>query len=185
MTKNMTRIGIGVATAALALGLGAAAFEVVGHAQAGPGIDRRGPGGPGPMGRGGRMGGPGRGGPGGPGVDIPLQQLGLSDAQREQGRTIVESHRDENKAIGDRLIAAHEALRAASTSGAFDEGLVRTRAAEVAAVESDAAVAHARVYSEIYQVLTPEQQAKLKEIQTNRQQRMAERRDDIRERRQR
>jgi Spy/CpxP family protein refolding chaperone len=36
----------------------------------------------------------------------------------------------------------------------------------VAAVEADVAVARARIFSEVYQILTPDQQTKLKEIQT-------------------
>lgn len=42
-----------------------------------------------------RLGGPGRGGPGGPGMGIMplLQQLGLSDQQREQVRSLMEDSR--------------------------------------------------------------------------------------------
>ncbi len=65
---------------------------------------------------------------------LPLRELNLTESQREQVRTIVESRESETRAIGERAMAAREALHAATTSPSFDEGLVRTRAAEVAAI---------------------------------------------------
>ncbi len=122
-------------------------------------------------------GGPGRfGGPGGPGMGGMLPMLGaalnLTDAQRDQIKTIAQSHRDEWKTLADRARTAHQALQAAVTSGTVDEGLIRQRATEVASVDADMAVARARVFSEVWQILTPDQQAKAKELQTQMQQRM-------------
>jgi len=102
-----------------------------------------------------------------------LRQLDLTDAQGERVKGIVESHRDEIKAIETRARAAHLALQAAITGETFDEATVRTKAADVAAIDADAAVARARGFNEIYQILTPEQQSKLKTIQAAMQQRMA------------
>jgi protein CpxP len=113
-------------------------------------------------------------------------RLDLTDDQQSRVRQILDSHRDEQRGLMDRSMKAHEALAEASTTGAFDEGAVRARAAEVAAVESDMAVAQARVFSEVYQILTPEQQTKLKEMQARRQdraERRQDRRDDRRDRR--
>ena len=61
-------------------------------------------------------------------------------------------------------MAAREALHAATTSPSFDEGLVRAKAAELAAVEADLAVSRARIFADVFQILTPEQQAKAKEL---------------------
>jgi protein CpxP len=99
-------------------------------------------------------------------------ELGLTDAQKEQIRTIAQSHRDEWKALTDRGRAAHEALNAAITAGTVDEALIRQRAAEAGAVDADIAVARARANAEVFQLLTPDQKAKAQELRTQMQERM-------------
>ena len=126
------------------------------------------------MGRGGR----GPGGPGGPGAigainPMLLRQLDLSEAQREQVKQITESHRDEQKALGDRVRAAHLALEAAIVAGPLDESTIRGKAADIATVNADVAVASGRVYSEIFSILTGDQQTKLKTLQAEQAERMA------------
>jgi protein CpxP len=166
MTQSMTRIGSAVGAAILTIGLGSAALSVAGQQQNQPPAQgkRGGPDGFGGPGRG--RGGPG--GPGGPLAGLPLRELNLTDVQREQVRQIVDSRQQETRAIGERAMAAHEALRAATTSPSFDEGLVRVKAAEVAAVDADMAVARARIFADVFQILTPEQQAKAKELSGSR-----------------
>jgi periplasmic protein CpxP/Spy len=144
-----------------------------------PRHERRGPGGPGGFGFGG-PGGFGRGGFGGP-MAI-LRQLDLTDEQRAQVRQVMESHRDELRAIGEKLGAAHRAQNDAATAAPFDEQVVRAKAADVAAVAADAAVLHARVHSEVFAVLTPEQQAKAAELRAQRQARREQMRGQVRER---
>ena len=119
--------------------------------------------------------GPGmRGGPGGPGgmFGLPMRELGLTDAQREQVRTIMESHRDEQKAIGDRMQAARKALHAAVAADAFDEVSIRAKATEVGAAEADAAVLQAKIRGEVFALLTPEQAKKAKELRSEMENRM-------------
>ena len=94
--------------------------------------------------------------------------MNLTDAQREQVKQIVDSRQQETRATAERAIAAHDALRAATTSASFDEGLVRAKAAEVAAVDADMAVARARIFADVFQILTPEQQAKAKQLSGSR-----------------
>ena len=120
----------------------------------------------GPMGR---FGGPGgRGGPGGPMMALgPIMRLNLSDAQREQVKGIVDSHRDEHRAVAERVRAAHDALEAAVTADQFDEGTVRARSAEAASVDADIAVAQARLRTEVLQILTADQRAQLKKLETD------------------
>jgi protein CpxP len=77
------------------------------------------------------------------------------------------------KALGDRAMAARQALQAAITAETFDETTIRSRSTEVAAVEADMAVARARIRAEVLQVLTPEQQAQLKQMEAQMQQRAA------------
>ena len=111
-----------------------------------------------------------------------LRQLDLTDDQRAQVRQVMDSHRDELRAIGERLMAAHRAQRDAVTAAQFDEQAVRTRAAELAAAEADAAVLRAKVHSEVFAVLTPEQQAKAAELKAQREARAQQFRERARER---
>jgi periplasmic protein CpxP/Spy len=104
------------------------------------------------------------------------RELGLSDAQKDQIKGIAESHRNEWKGLADREMAARQALNAAVTADTIDEATIRQRSSEVAAVEADMAVARARAHAEVFQVLTAEQQAKAKQLQTQMQQRMQSRR---------
>jgi len=104
------------------------------------------------------------------------RELNLTDAQKAQIKTIADSHRDEWKALGDRARTAHEALQQAVTADTVDEGLIRQRSAEVAAVEADMAVARARAHAEVFQLLTPEQKTQAKTLQSQVQERMKERR---------
>jgi periplasmic protein CpxP/Spy len=168
--------GVAVLTAAVGfvttVQLSARADAVAGQEPAAQ-AERRGPG---PMGRGMMgFGGPGfRGVPGGPfGMGgFPLRGLDLTDAQRDQVKAIMESHRDEQKAIGDRMQAARKALHEAIAADTFDEAAVRAKAAEIGAVEADAAVLQARIKGEIFAILTPEQAKKAKQLRSNMENRM-------------
>ena len=169
MTAAYKRIGLGLgatALAALMLGTGNQNINAQGQPAAGGAGQAGGPGGG--MGR---RGGPG--GPGGPGGFGPmlLARLDLTTDQRDRVKQIRESHREEQQALRTRAGQAHQALQAAVTSATFDESAVRTRAAETATVDADVAVAEARIYAEVYQILTTEQQDQLKTMQANMQQR--------------
>ena len=137
------------------------------HERRGPG----GPGGPGPFGRGG-FGSP----------MAMLRQLDLTDDQRAQVRQVMDNHRDELRAVGERVRAAHRAQNDAVNAAQFDEQVVRTRAADLAAVQADAAVLQAKVHSEVFAVLTPEQQAKAAELKAQREVRAQQFRERARER---
>jgi len=160
MTKAFRRIGLGLGAAAVALlvaGTGYQNLSAQGSGSGGPGSGRFGWPGPDGPGR--------RGGPGG-GVLGPmlLERLNLTTDQRDRVHQIMDSHRDEQKAIGDRAMKAREALNEA-IAGPFDESTIRTRSADVAAVDADSAVLQARVYGEVVQILTTEQQQQLKQLQ--------------------
>jgi periplasmic protein CpxP/Spy len=159
------RILLGVGASLVALGLSAGLYASARNTSQGP---------PPFSGRG--M-GPGGRGPGGPMGMLPMlgRELGITDAQKEQIKNIAQSHRDEWKALADRARAAHGALNESVTSGTVDEALIRQRSAAVAAVEADMAVARARTHAEVFQLLTPDQQAKARELRTQMQERMKQR----------
>lgn len=128
-------------------------------------MPRRGPG----------MGGPppgGMRGPGGPmgmGIGPGFRELNLSEEQRAQVKTIVNSHQAEFKAVGEKMRAAREGMRALIEAESLDEAAVRAKSIEVAAAEADAAILNAKVRQQTLQVLTSEQLTKLKELQASRQ----------------
>jgi Spy/CpxP family protein refolding chaperone len=183
MTTRSKRIALAAGAGLIALGIGAGVRASDQNTSQDPGSfsrQRTGPGRPGPMGRGGPGGlfGPGPGGP----LHM-LRMLGprlkLTDAQRDQLKSIAESHKDEWKALANRGRAAHEALHDAVMADAVDEGLIRARAADVAAVDADIAVASAHARAEAWQILTPDQQTQAKQIQAEMKTRMRERRGAI------
>lgn len=115
-------------------------------------------------------GGPGGRGPGGPGRMGMLGPIvrDLTDAQREQVRGIMESHRDEFKQVAEKMGAAREAMRALTDADTVDESAIRAKSVDVAAAEADAAILNAKVRAEVFGILTPEQVAKAKEMKAAR-----------------
>jgi Spy/CpxP family protein refolding chaperone len=103
--------------------------------------------------------------------DLPLSALNLTDAQREQVRTIMQSHRDEGQALVQKAQASMEALRKA-TDATVDEGAAAQQGQALGAVIAEAAVLRGRVRGEVFAILTPEQQAEANKIAADRQQRM-------------
>jgi len=125
---------------------------------------------------------PGRGaGPFGPGVrggfagGLALGQLDLSDAQKQQVRDIMQRDREQMRATMQRLDQAMQAQRVAINQVPVNEQAVRAAAAQVATVQADLAVAQARVHADIWNILTPEQQTKAKELEQQAQARARER----------
>ena len=102
-------------------------------------------------------------------IGIPLNRLDLTDAQREQVKSIMESHQTELRTLGEKAMTVRRALDKVVTADTVDEGAIRARAADLAVVESDMAVARARVHADVLQILTSEQKAKLKELQAERE----------------
>ena len=124
----------------------------------------------------GRPGGPGgrggRGGPGGPrDLGLPLAQLNLTDAQRQQVRELAQRRLDAGKQVQERLRAAQDARRAALDTLPVNEGAIRATTADLLAAETDAAILQAHLRAEIVGLLTPEQQEQLKKAQAARAQR--------------
>jgi protein CpxP len=175
--RSLIRLALAAGVAAI---VGAALTPLFAQDTAAPSppqMNRVGPGGPG-----GRGFGPGPGGPFGP-IALPLRQLDLSDAQRDQVRAVMQSHEAAFKEIGDRTRLAREALDAAITADAVDESAIRARAADVAAVDADAAVLRARVHQEVFSLLTAEQQTKARALQAETRRKIKERGADARPRR--
>jgi Spy/CpxP family protein refolding chaperone len=116
------------------------------------------------------IGGPPPGGPGGgmPGMRgggpmLPLRGLDLTEAQQGQVKSIMDSHRDEVRAAGQKIGTAREAMRTLLEADQIDESAIRAKSVEVAAAEADAAIIQAKVRQEVFGILTAEQLQKAKE----------------------
>ena len=108
--------------------------------------------------------GPGPGGPGvrhgGPGglAELGVNLPSLTDAQRQQIRSIVQSHSEETRALVARERAARQALQTSAENGQVDQN----QASELGAATAALAAARAQTHAEVLQVLTPEQRQELK-----------------------
>lgn len=132
------------------------------------------------------QGGPGRGGArpfglGGPGArgfdaGFALGQLDLSDAQKTQVRDIMQRHRQQLQPTMQRLEQAMQAQRAAINQVPVNETAVRQAAASVASVQADLAVEQARLHADVWNILTPDQQEKAKQLEQQAQNRAQQRR---------
>ena len=129
--------------------------------------------------RGGRPGGPGGRGD----VGLPLRQLNLSDAQRQQIRDLVQLRLQAGKDVQDRLRTARDAMRQATEALPMNEGAIRAAAQTLSLAEADAAVQQARVRDEVFALLTPDQQAHARKLQQDREARVSARENQQAQRR--
>jgi len=104
-----------------------------------------------------------------------LRGLGLTDAQREAIREIAEQNRADGRAMAAELWAARGALNEAVMAEVVNESTIRAMAADVAPLEAAAAVRRAHANSQIWQVLTPDQRAELRQLQSEAKERPGER----------
>jgi Spy/CpxP family protein refolding chaperone len=137
----------------------------------GPGPGRRGPGG---------FGGPGAFGRGGPGAGLPLRQLGLNETQQQQIRDVTEQYRERNRAAVEQLQAAMDAQREAVETMPVNEGLIRSTTQALVEAQTELAIQQARMQSEIFTLLTADQQEQARTLLADRRARM----EELRERRQ-
>ena len=139
-----------------------------------------------PGGRGahaGRMGR--RGGPPLAGQLMHLRALDLSEAQREQIRSIHVQSGEATRAVDQRVRVARQALQDAVTADVVNEGAIRAVANELGMVEGEAAVHRAYLYAQVWQMLTPEQQVAAREAEAEMERRMGQRQQRMGERRER
>lgn len=132
--------------AALALSLGALPLM----AQAGQG--RGGP-------------GPGRGGPGGPMGILPgLNQVGLSEGQREQIRAILDQERQSGTDPGEKVRQAEQALHAAVLADVPDAQAIEAAKAALNSAHATELDRRTELMQKVAQVLTPAQRQQLAQL---------------------
>ena len=124
----------------------------------------------------------GRGfGPGGPG--LALNELNLTDAQREQVREIRGRYREQIQTLSRRLGDLTAKQRQAIETVPVNETLITSATQDMTQAEVEVAIQEARINADIWSVLTPEQQAKATKLRAERKAQMEQRRQEIQQRR--
>jgi len=110
--------------------------------------------------------GPGMGGPLAMFLGRGAKQLGLSDAQQSQIKSIADSSKTDMQGVMKQAGDARRALFLAQVNGQTDDQ-IRQLSAQVAQAESNVAVAETHLIAQVMQVLTPDQQAQVKQFAQN------------------
>ena len=98
--------------------------------------------------------------------------LNLNEGQQAQTKDILAKEKPTLDSLSQQMKQGHEALKQLETSGTFDEAKVRALATQEAQTNVELTVQHARIHNELFQMLTPDQQAKMKEFEVRREARM-------------
>ena len=99
--------------------------------------------------------------------------LNLTDEQKAQMKTIMQKEHPTMKPLFQQEHQIDRELRA-YVEGPYDEAKVRTLATQKAQIDVERTVAETRVHNQLYQLLTADQQAKLKQMEANHEARMQE-----------
>ena len=97
--------------------------------------------------------------------------LNLTDDQKTQMKAIMEKEHPTMKPLFQQQRQIDQQLRQ-YVQGTYDEAKVRALATQKAQVEVEITVQHTRIHNQMYQLLTPDQQSKLKEMEANHEARM-------------
>jgi protein CpxP len=108
------------------------------------------------------------------GLGLPLHQLNLTDDQKAQVKQIMQSEHPTTKPLMQQEMATREKMIQLVTSGNFDQGKASAIAAQESQAHLQIEVEHAKIASQIYQLLSSDQKAKLAEIISQHEQRMKE-----------
>jgi Spy/CpxP family protein refolding chaperone len=87
--------------------------------------------------------------------------LALTEAQRDQLKSIREQARKDVQALRERQRTARQKLQEVLKAPAYDENAVRAASSALAAVQADRVVLQARIRNQSRKVLTPEQQQRI------------------------
>ena len=111
---------------------------------------------------------------GGPEFGRILHQLNLTDDQKAQVKQIFQAEKANMNPLMQQEGQAHLQLMQLITSGNFDQGKATAIASEEAQTHIQLEVEHAKIGSQIYQLLSSDQKAKVADMIAKHQQRMQE-----------
>ena len=111
---------------------------------------------------------------GGPEFQMFLHKLNLSDDQKAQVKQIFQAERPTLKPLMQQEAQAHLQMMQLVSSGNFDQAKATAIATQEAQTHIQVEVEHAKIHSQIYQLLNSEQKAKVAEMISKHQQMMQE-----------
>ena len=98
------------------------------------------------------------------GFERLAKKLNLTDAQKEQAKQIMESGKEKVKPLMENMKSIHGQLDTATADGQFDEAQVQALATQQANIMAQLIVEKERTKSQLFAILTPEQQAQAKQL---------------------
>jgi len=104
-------------------------------------------------------------------MEYLARQLDLTDAQKAEIKTMMQAQRATLHPLMQQMHSLDQQLKQ-YTEGTYDEAKVQALVTQQSQTLVQLKVEETRIHNELYQLLTPDQQAKLKEIEANREARM-------------
>jgi periplasmic protein CpxP/Spy len=111
---------------------------------------------------------------GGPGMGFLMHELNLTEEQHAQIKQIIQNEKGTIHPLMQQEFQAHQQMMQLITSGSFDETKATTIASQEAQTHMQMEVEHAKIGSQIYQLLSADQKAKVADLMAKHQQRMQE-----------
>ena len=108
------------------------------------------------------------------GMELPLRQLNLTDDQKAQIKQIFQAEKPTIKPLMQQEHAARMQMVQLVTSGMFEQPKAAAIASQESQTHIQLEVEHAKMASQIYQLLSSEQKAKVADLIAKHQQRMQE-----------
>ena len=109
----------------------------------------------------------------GHGMGFFAKQLNLTDEQKTQMKTIMESAHTTMKPLRQQSHQIDQQLHQyAMSTGKYDETSVQGLANQKAQIDAQLTVAQTKIHNQLFQLLTPDQQTKAKEMVANHEARM-------------
>src|SRR2546423_4346280 len=90
--------------------------------------------------------------------------LNLNEGQQAQAKDILAKEKPTLDSLSQQMKQGHEALKQLETSGTFDEAKVRAVASQQSQTMTDLIVEKARIHSQLFQILTPDQKTKMTQL---------------------
>lgn len=102
------------------------------------------------------------------------KELQLTEKQQQQVKNIFADNRTALEPLIKQIAIERRSLRTLVRADTVDEAAIREQSAKVAAIQADLAINRAHLFQKIREILTPEQIAKAKALQAERDKRGGE-----------
>ncbi|HZR66273.1 MAG TPA: Spy/CpxP family protein refolding chaperone [Terriglobales bacterium] len=103
---------------------------------------------------------------------LPLRELNLTDDQKTQIKQIFQNEKTAMKPLMQQAFASRKQMMDLVTSDKFDEATAAKIATQESQLHARLEVEHAKIASQIYQLLSSDQKSKVAEIKAQHEQRM-------------